>query len=627
MLLIISIPYTLSYIRSKAFHYSMLVCYSLIIFFCWSLNLKVYSQLELPLPTELQNLSVNARALEKDIEISVDEITSNNTQNILLNKTGIILHLTPSPKIKDSNTKIRIFSDDGKELEIFKLNDSTIFSLVDFEKNYFIVQEIKPPCEELIKAFNLQESNTICPDTESFVIYNKIMITEDTSFRIKLRTPSEFYSIQVLLPDSSQTVDEGFKTIEISKEEIKNQGTLQNINIADLLNLSEICIVSRVKRQGAQKPSKCAFEHTNINTIISFKESLQDKVISSRPLPLTFIFSYPPNTFNNLNHNYLFSYKESIKSENAAIEINSDSPKAFFLDSYDFILNLNLGQLPTTKTKVKKNTFSLTNPINIDKTLNKTTFMLQLTNLEPIINPFQNKSYESILTSIELTGIGEKIPYTFSISTHNNVLVKNLTELEDEKTKDFPKLKALEAGTLSISSYIPEDNYDVSLNNKYSLVEQFLSPSVDEKGKPIDLITNKSIEDLFFIKRFNDIPLNSQKSSLDLSMKVASLLLQDKVFKNQLMLSGFIIPPDQRPVIETNYRGTIELTRTIELEKDNLIKVIFKDLKTKDEPPVVNFFSFSFLPEGTYNANIKFDGDRVKLFESQGINLKSNEED
>ena len=84
-------------------------------------------------------------------------------------------------------------------------------------------------------------------------------------------------------------------------------------------------------------------------------------------------------------------------------------------------------------------------------------------------------------------------------------------------------------------------------------------------------------------------------------------------------LSGFLLPPDFRPVIEDGYRAGITFTMTINLLNDETLKIIYTDLKTKDETPLTNFFSFSFLPFGEYDVDLGFDSDRVKLFQNEGV--------
>ena len=110
-----------------------------------------YGQLELTTPTEFQSLSVNARALEKDFEFTADELSSKNVQNLSLDKTGVILHLVPSPKIKNDKTKLIVISTDGKEENLFTFKDGTLFALVDPEKTYSVIQEITPDCSLLVK--------------------------------------------------------------------------------------------------------------------------------------------------------------------------------------------------------------------------------------------------------------------------------------------------------------------------------------------------------------------------------------------------------------------------------------------------------------------------------------------
>ena len=590
--------------RNKNHQKHLLFC----LLFLYSI-LPAQAQTQQPIPQEFLNLSINQRALEKTIDLTVDKDTSPVTQNISLDKTGYILHLQTSPKIKNNTTKIRVFSTNGEEIITYKFIDGTIFGLVEPDKTYAIIQEIQPDCNSLITTFALDPLTTACPDKEAFKLFDNIMLTGDTSYMFMLRTPSEFYTIQLMLPDRTQEQeDSNFKNIEINNTiETKDPFT----NIANLLNQGNICLLGSTKSKTKFTASKCTFESKNVQSILIFHNNFKEKTLNSGTVSL--IFSFLPNIFSNFNHEVLFEIGESVKSQNVEPEITNSSPKKLFLENYSSNFSFNLGRISTAKTRIKKNTFKLNNDFKLDKQLNRTVIKIPFPEAEAIINPFTDKTIDSILTNLSINSKEKNSPNLFNISIDNNITLKNSQELE-AKLQSLP-----ENGFLNISSYLPAGIYDLTLNRQFSFIEENIAPTVDEKGKPKDIINNKSKLNLILEKAFNDIDLNNPGSPLTLEIDNPSQLLENKSFTNQLELSGFLIPPDFRPVVEEGYRATIELFMSIKLSDKDSVNIAYSDLKTNDEVPFTNFFKFSFLPLGIYQANIKYDADRQKTFEMAGI--------
>ena len=595
--------------------------YIALIMFFFTTTLKMLAQEQLQLPTEFQNISVNLKALEKDFEFILNPESSKVTQNFILDKTGVILHLKPSSEIKNNTTKIRIFSTTGEESEMFHFIDNSLFALVDPEKTYYIVQEIIPSCDRLTKIFNLDNSASICPDSIAYKLYNNIMIDNDTSLPINLQTPSEFYKIPLSLPpntqQSTQENNQNPITIITTKSSETKTENPKNINLASLLKSGRLCFVSGAKSNDKAALSECSFTDPNIKSLIIFKNNFKEKMISNQNTNL--LFSFLPNKFNTLNHDILFEFNEDIKSQNKAVEITRQSQEQLHFDNYDSNLKIKLGQIIPIKTRVKKNIFNLNNPIVLNKVLNKTTINIPLGEIEAIINPFTDMSKDSFLTNLQIKGIENKSPNSFNISIDNNIVIKNLLDpISDTNTMSKAQITTSQ-DNLEITSYLPEGTFNLTFIRSYSSVEQTTAPSTDEKGKPIEIVNNKSRVDLVLSKNFSNNQLTSISDSLKLDIEKSSRLLDNKDFKDELSLSGFLSPPDRRPVIEEGYRATIELSMTINLKPDNFLKITYSDLKAKDETPLTNFFNFLFLPSGTYDANIKFDSDRTKLFQKAGV--------
>ncbi len=723
----------------------------LLLFICTNLG---FCQTELTLPTEFQNLPLNTKALEKNFSFTVDSNTAGTAQNFILDKTGFILHLVPSPKIKDSNTKLRIFSNDGIELQTYKFIDDTIFALADPLKTYSIFEEITPDCNNLTTIFGLDPSSTICPNSELFKLNENLMITKDTSFKISLRAPADYFSLALSLPNDTQfSQQEDFSNIKVSIGDISslsNSGVEVNrpsVNIANLLNLGNLCLVSKKKTASKTEITNCSFINNNVNSIISFKNSLiatpskviitvsgiptgtntfiletpfdnailklngastdngnvtflnadsnKIEIFSDMNLPATVklaidltgiktgtspisvgniilgtngaaitgamaaidissiavalsptstyftdkdismgvinaLFPFIHGRFNTtLSHNCIFEYEENFKSSNAAIEITNSSPEKYFFENNSSNFSINLGEILPIAKKNKKNVFTLNNPIEINKTLNDISFSIPLDKAESLVTltSLNNMNFDIFFSNLSLNGI-ESPSNSYKLSTNNNIIIKNLPE-SDTTTNNKTRLQTTPTNSLIVSSYLPEKLSSLIVNRDYTFVEQFTAPSVDEKsGKAVEVINNKSRADLTLSKSFLNLDLLNQPNSFTLALEKPSVLLNNKSFTKQGSISGFLLPPDSRPVIEADYRATIKFTTATNLNLSNseTLKIIYADLKTRNETPLTNFFSFSYLPFGTYNVNLRFDSDRTKLFQNADLmkQLKQN---
>lgn len=583
-----------------------------------------YSQTELTLPSEFQNLSVNARALSKKFDFTLDSSTINTNQNFVLDKAGLILHLVPVPKIKDKNTKIKIFSNDGIEIETYKFIDDTIFALVDPQKSYSIFEEIVPKCDDFIKAFGFEQVSVICPDTELFKLYENIIIDKDTSFKINLQKPGDFYSATLILPENTQLVpSDDFTNIHVdldSGSSLPLGFQRPSVNIANLLSVGNLCFIGKKKNASKSELANCSFVNNNVNSIITFKSSFKDKDISV--ITPNIVFSYTSGRFSSFLHTYVFEFSEDIKSKNTPLEINASSPQKYFFENNDSSFSINLGQILTTVKKIRKNIFTLSTPLKISKALNDISFSLPLNKLDPLVTLALNSmTLDALLSSVSITA-SETPLNVYNLITNNNIVIKDLLDSANLEN-DNQRLQTINFDSLLLSSYLPDKLSGLTVSRNYTFVEQVLAPSVDDKGKPIEVINNKSKADLSLSKSFSNIDLTSQTSPFSLLTEKPSVLLNNKSFTKQGSITGFLSPPDFRPVLEDGYRATVAFTMTVNLINNEALKIIYTDLKTKNETPLANFFSFSFLPLGKYEVDLKFDSDRTKLFEKAGL-IKSS---
>lgn len=609
-----------------------------------------YSQAELELPAEFQSLSTNSRALEKSFEITADKDSSQVTQNLVLDKTGFILHLVPSPKIKDDNTKLFVISETGEGVELFNFIDNTLFALVDPEKSYSIIQEIKPNCNSLIENFELDKQNTICPDTEAFKLFENIKLSNDTSFRIRLKTPTEFYSIPILIPESTEQLDNSFNLVEVinpeefieipegpPEAELNTEQidlNSQDINISNLLKAGKLCIVSRNKTSKIKQSKDCNFSDNDVKAIITFKEDLKNKNILENNLNI--VYSFLSNLFTNSTHELFFELSQRKEPISIATIINKKSKRKLLLEGYDYNLSLNLGKVKKAKNTLNKNIFSLKNPFELTKLLKRISIIIPFEKLEAIINPFTDLNNNSVLTNLTInSNETSNTNNTLKISIENNILVENLIEPTPSpsptpnttlSTQITSPSSETEENNLEIISYFPNDILDFTLNKTYTFVEQNIQPSVDdETGESIEIVNNKSKADFIFSKIFDNTDVTNITDSLVFNIKSPSKILEENQgVKDQVTLSGFLVAPDLRPVLEEGYRATFEVSMLINLGGKSSLNISYSDLKTMDEVTITNFFNFSFLPRGLYNSTIRFDANREELFKANGIVKKDN---
>ena len=624
-------------IRTKVLKQLKLVF--VVILFNLMFNFVCAQTQSLNLPEEFQQLSINSRALEKSIEINVDNTTSQAAQNITLDKTGVILYLVASSKIKGSNTKIRVFSDNGEEFEVFSFSNNSVFALVDPINSYSIIQEVIPNCEQFTKTFNLESQNVICPDIEEYKILERVKISSDSVLKIRTNTLKELYMLPIMLVVNTEELKDDFQLVKVDVpnselqdiSSLSGESSRENVNISSLLNKGDVCVVGKTK---STTVSECSFTNSGVKTISKFRNGFGDKILQSNNL--NFVFSSPSNIFSTLNHEILFTFIEEKSSQNKSLNVSKDLSTNISLGNYNYSLFLNLGLIANTRTRIKKGIYALTTPLELNKLVNKISIKFPFDKLEGIINPFTDKNNDSVLTNISIGGNEKNNSARFKISLDNNVLIKNLAESSPSPTPEelrISKAVALaqitepsstpvikpDLGNVEITTFLPGKDFVVSLKRTYTSVEQDLAPSVDEMGKAIEIVNNKSKVELVLSNATATVDFASLSNMLELDLSKASELLKDRKFTRQVTLSGLLIPPDFSPVLEDGYRATVELSMTIDLKDKNSVKIIYSDLKTKDETPLTNFFKFSFLSQGLYNAIVKFDADRKKIFLTAGI--------
>ena len=579
---------------------------------------KVYSQAKLEIPSQFSNASTNSKALSKTIDFELSKDTNGSSQNFILDKTGVFLHLVPSPKIKENSTSnLKVFSEDGEEVKLYKFIDGTFFSLVDPEKSYSIVQELKIDCKSLTGLLSLDETKTICPTKELFKLYEGIKISSDTSFKINLTTPSEFYLLKATSPQDISLVEKDKFTLFNIATEDKIEEDSGLVNISNLLLDGEVCIVGYKPAGKNSKPSKCTFTSKNTNSVLSFKDSFIDKPISGKSFDI--VFSYPPRKFNLFSYGFLFNLDEEIKSSNAPIEI-TDPNKGFFFENNTSSLSLNLGDVSKKIKKVKKNLFNLEDGFQINKDLNRFVFSVPTDNLNPIITFEGKNTFNAVLDKLSFVGKNISQTSTFNATTKNNIIIKDLVDEPDNKKSTQTKAQiSSNLSPLFATIFLPEEIFNSTFSRTYTYVEKSIGPSVDEKGKAIEVINNKSLAELTISKDYPS--LDTKLKTLFLSFKRPSLLLSDKSFATAGSLTGFLVAPDLRPVLEDNYRETINFSTQIKLEEE-IINASYSDLQTKDETKLTDFFNFLYMPFGKYKVTIKFDKDRDKLFGTYGLIVK-----
>ena len=338
---------------------------------------------ELPLPKQFNQVSINARALSKSFGFDVNESISEASQNLVLDQTGFILHLAPISKIK-KNTSLKIISDLGEEVETFKfIEDDTLFGIVDPEKTYSIVQEVVPSCEQLKSAFALESNNVLCPDKISFKILEKIMISKDTSLGFKLKKTKKLYLLKAQIPENTEQLDlSEFNYVQIGS----STNEISMINVASLLETGKICFLSAKKKTDAEKLNKCSFQDKNIKSIIMFSGEGNDFTdIDLLAGEVNFLFPYV-GRFNKLLQHYIFEFSNGFAPEDEEpVTVDSSSLESHFFAGHEVMLNLNLGNILTDKTKIAKKIFSIDNAINIDRELKNISFQLPLDKIEGVL--------------------------------------------------------------------------------------------------------------------------------------------------------------------------------------------------------------------------------------------------
>lgn len=507
--------------------------------------------------------------------------------------------------------------------------DNTLFALLDPQKSYSIIQEIKPDCTSLANTFGTFKETTLCPDAYQFKLKDNITFQTDTSIKLRLKNPSEFYKLNLTLNENTNFFNTNdFKFIEVKIPEAIPQTTNnESINTGNLLKLGKLCLVSSNKNAKSKiKINGCNFT-SGIESIVIFENDFKEKLIASQNQPI--IFPFLGKTFSNLRHDLIFELNEVQKKENAPIEINNKSEKKHFLESSITNFSLKIGTIDPSSTRTKKNVFTLNNPLELNKELKRGLIKLPLDELEVIINLFEKDNAQAVLSSLDIIATEKNSNYLFKTTIENNIVVKNLLDPQDDNEAEITRTvqQNITNPEVQILTYLPSSEFNITLNKNYTFVEQITAPSGDEKGKPIEVVNNKSRLDLTFSKNFQNLNFSTLENSSTLNTEKSSKILENKNFSNPISISGFLIPPDKRPVLEDNYRATVELSMTINLKSNESVGVIYSDLMTKDETPLVNSFNFSFLPQGLYKVKVRFDGDREKLFKSASVIKVENDKD
>lgn len=562
-------------------------------------------------PQEFKFASVNSKATEKDFEFTVDENSSSMVQNFVLDKTGFFLHIIPKPKLKDKNIQVKIIDEEGSEIEIFPFKDSSLFALLNPEKTYSIVKEIVPNCQELSSSFELEETSAICPDKVLVRVLPAIMIAEDTSINLNHEIPLQLFASKITFPQ--ELVEDTFQIVKIKNQE-ESIDIPETINIANLTNFANLCIKSRTKTR-TKLPNTCLLDHPSVNTIVFFNNSFKN--IKNADSNLSLIFPLPKGEIRTLEQDILLEINQTVNPKDEATQINKSIKNSLFLEGFNITLNENIGKLNKQKTKFAKNIFNLNAPLEISKSLNKTTLSLPLDSLEGTINLGEDISPQPVLTKLQLQGLKDNLQELFLLTFPNNIILQN----EEEENENISQKLAFQTNeNFEFDVYLPADIFNLILNRTYSLIEQNTAPSVNELGESIEVVNDKSRLDINFKKQFNAIDTTNSTSPISLKIKAPSKILEDKpIFNNLFLISGFLIPPDFRPVVEDNYRATILFSTFLPLTKEETLDINYSELKTKDEVKLTNFFKFSFLPQGIYNAKITFDGSREAIFKSTGI--------
>ena len=562
------------------------------------------------LPQELQSLSTNFKAIEKVFDFEVTSNISKTSQNLSLNKIGKFLQVIPSSKIKNEAIKLKLFSTDGAEAESYLLKDNSFLFITDPEKTYFLAQESEPSCSSLARIFKADSSTVICPSVILTKLQENIKPQADTVLSVNPLSPVEYYSIKIQLPeDKSQLKD--FIPVKITSPAESslstNQSLSNEVNIGNLLSISKLCLIQTISMNFPENNLDCTL-NPQIKNVVIYSSDLSK--ISSIQDPVLIYPSYEKP--QEVKFDYILRHEGELASKDKPTEINNKSVKKYFFDNYKLILGINLGTLNTFKTKINRRAFSLNNPINISKSIKGASLEIPSSSIGVITTPFTDKSTQAFLRSLNISNKNKS--GLFSFSTTNNILIKNLIEESDDG--NTLNQSASNKNNLIISTFLPDDITELDITKTYTALETSTGASSDENGNVIQVINDKAKAELLISKKIKGFDL---KKPILLQTEPSSTTFANVLFSNQTPLSGFIIPPDSRPVVEDGYRATAEFSMIINIDPQTNINIKYFELKTKDESKLVNFFKFNFLPIGTYSVKLRFDGDRKKLLQNLGL--------
>ena len=230
------------------------------------------------------------------------------------------------------------------------------------------------------------------------------------------------------------------------------------------------------------------------------------------------------------------------------------------------------------------------------------------------------------LEDISIAAGNTELNNNFNVLVKNNIEIQNLAEPEEDKDSANRQFQAAFLDPLLVSLYVPEDTYDLLLDRNYTFVEQSLASGTDDDGSLIDIVDNKSRANISLSKTFSGIDL-ADEQTVDFVLSKTAKVLNTEDFTKQTSLSGFLIAPDLRPILFNGYRATVALSMTIKVQNDEELRLQFFDLKTANESPLTNIFTFSFLPIGLYDALVNFDADRNELLQDLGVVEAVSEEE
>lgn len=625
-----------------------------------------------PAPREFGFLTPNSKATTKSFTFSVTPESSSIDQNFNLDVTGTILH---NP-LMIQMTEILLLDQNNNEIQYIDLEDGTLFALLESDKSYKVIQSITPECSNLIMGFDISETEVLCPDKVLIKVIDELMVVSDVSLQISdlmLTSPNNTYLLGLSVPESTVQFN-NFPLLEISEantsfnaqvledpiteptnnDEENNSDSgeditdlidsiLNQVNIANLLSKGKLCIVSRAKAPQKKDRKKlfsrsCQFDSPDIQTIVVYENDLRNKDLTPKQVIRTtiddegiaksettheidLIFPFLNKAINRLNNEVVLNIKEDIETVNEPTELLTDSTNKFLFESGSYEINYNLGKINKQRERIKKRKFKLKNPVTANGTLKKTTFNTGTTQSNVIINPFTDATQESFLTNIsyELNESNDGVKNIKS-SLKNNIVLRNQLDL-DSNISSKVLAQTTENENLTYKAFIPEGTFDSIFTRTYSSIEQNIAPSVDETTGANKLIVNdKSRLDLT-IQNTSEETNPTSSDTVTIQSTNPETVFNNSSFMNQLMSSGFLIPPDFRPIVEDGYRATISFTMSIITMTNDTININYQELQTKDEVSITNFFNFSFLPLGDYDVDLKFNANRRKNFQTLGITI------